>query len=108
MPHCPSSVIQQTVAHLGELDARGGLEARATARHLIGTPEQAGLFDDGKQHLTMPVRLKGVRIERSRRFGDVPDGLQLAPGPGQRPLAKKVPWLDLPRRAIFAPCPFSL
>src|SRR6516165_1879364 len=36
-------VIQQTVAQLGELDARGRLQARALARHLIGTPEQAGL-----------------------------------------------------------------
>jgi hypothetical protein len=28
-------VIQQTVAHLGELDQHGRLEARALARHLI-------------------------------------------------------------------------
>src|SRR5258708_7131515 len=64
-------VIQQTVAQLGELDARGRLQAQALARRLIGAPEQAGLFDDGKQHLTVPVRLKGVRVERSRQFGDV-------------------------------------
>src|SRR5262249_34085945 len=64
-------VIQQTVAQLGELDARGRLQARALAKHLIGEPEQAGLFDDGKQQLTVPVRLKGVRVDRSRRFGDV-------------------------------------
>ena len=64
-------VIQQTVAHLGELDERGRIEARALARRLIGTPEQTALFDDGSDHLTAPVRLKGVRIERSRRFGDV-------------------------------------
>jgi hypothetical protein len=36
-----------------------------------GTPEQASRFDDRKQHLTVPVRLKGVRVERSRRSGDV-------------------------------------
>src|ERR1700680_4933969 len=29
-------VIQQTVAHLGELDERGRIEARALAQHLIG------------------------------------------------------------------------
>jgi hypothetical protein len=23
---------------------------------LIGEPEQAGLFDDGRQHMTVPVR----------------------------------------------------
>lgn len=40
-------VIQQTVAHLGELDAAGRLRARALARTLIGEPEHADLFDDG-------------------------------------------------------------
>src|SRR5262250_2621035 len=64
-------VIQQTVAHLGELDEHGRLEARALARHLIGAPEQAQLFDDGCRDATVPVRLKGIRIERSRQFGDV-------------------------------------
>ena len=64
-------VIQQTVAHLGELDEHGGLEARTLARRLIGVPEQARLFDDGGRDASAPVRLKGVRIERSRRFGDV-------------------------------------
>jgi hypothetical protein len=33
-------VIQQTVAHLGELDEHGRLEARGLARQPIGTPEQ--------------------------------------------------------------------
>jgi len=50
-------VIQQTVAHLGELDDRGRLAARAFARRLIGTPEQAGLFDDGCRDVAVPVRL---------------------------------------------------
>ena len=64
-------VIQQTVAHLGELDEHGRVEARGLARRLICTPEQAPLFDDGSEHLTVPVRLKGVRVERSHQFGDV-------------------------------------
>jgi transposase len=64
-------VIQQTVAHLGELDERGRSEARALGRRLIGAPEEARLFNDGSEHLTAPIRLKGVRIERSRQFGDV-------------------------------------
>ena len=34
-------------------------------------PEQAQLFEDGSDHLTVPVRLKGIRVERSRQFGDV-------------------------------------
>ncbi|MPZ30706.1 MAG: IS1634 family transposase [Rhodospirillales bacterium] len=96
-------VIQQTVAQLGELDARGRLQARALARHLIGTPEQAGLFDDGKQHLTVPVRLKGVRIDRSRRFGDVYLALALWRGTGLADLCEKllpsgkeaVPWAKM-------------
>jgi hypothetical protein len=53
-------VIQQTVAHLGELDECGRLEARA--RHLIGAPERAQLFDDGSEPLAVLVRLKGQVI----------------------------------------------
>jgi hypothetical protein len=75
-------VIQQTVAHLGELDEHGRLEARALARNLIGTPEQAQLFDDGSRDVTVPVRLKGIRIERSRQFGDVYLALALWRGTG--------------------------
>jgi transposase len=75
-------VIQQTVAHLGELDAHGRTEARALARRLIGAPEQAQLFEDGSEDLTAPVRLKGVRIERSRQFGDVYLALALWRGVG--------------------------
>src|SRR5712692_6613267 len=75
-------VIQQTVAHLGELDEHGRVEARALARRLIGAPEQAPLFDDGSQHLTVPVRLKGIRVERSRQFGDVYLALALWRGTG--------------------------
>ena len=75
-------VIQQTVAHLGELDERGRLEARTLARHLIGVPEQAGLFDDGCRDVSVPVRLKGVRVERSRQFGDVYLALALWRGTG--------------------------
>jgi transposase len=64
-------VIQQTVMHLGELDESGRLRARALARALIGEPEQAGLFDDGSGEQTIGVRLKGVRVENSRHFGNV-------------------------------------
>src|ERR1700746_3292501 len=83
-------VIQQTVAHLGELDERGRLEARALGRHLIGAPERAQLFDDGSAHLTVPVRLKGVAIERSRRFGDVYLALALWRGIGLEELCERL------------------
>lgn len=93
-------VIQQTVAHLGELDEHGRLEARALARTLIGTPEQATLFDDGSSHLTVPVRLKGIRVERSSQFGDVYLALALWRGTGLAQLCEQllpagkaqVPW----------------
>ncbi len=54
-------VIQRTVAHLGKLDERGRIEARALARRLIGAPEGAPLFSDGSEQLTALVRLNGVR-----------------------------------------------
>ena len=83
-------VIQQTVAHLGELDEHGRLEARALARDLIGEPEQARLFDDGSAHLTVPVRLKSIRIERSRQFGDVYLALALWRGSGLAQLCEEL------------------
>jgi transposase len=93
-------VIQQTVTQLGELDEHGRLEARALARTLIGTPEQATLFEDGSSHLTVPVRLKGIRVERSRQFGDVYLALALWRGTGLAQLCEQllpagkehVPW----------------
>jgi transposase len=93
-------VIQQTVAQLGELDERGRLEARALARGLIGAPEQAALFNGGSRHQAVTVRLKGVRTERARQFGDVYLALALWRGMGlegfcERALPRgkeQVPW----------------
>jgi transposase len=83
-------VIQQTVAQLGELDEHGRLEARALARRLIGQPEQAALFDDGSPPQSVAVRLKGVRIERSRQFGDVYLALALWRGVGLEEFCQQV------------------
>ena len=83
-------VIQQTVAQLGELDEHGRLEAQALAQHLIGTPEQAQLFDDGVRDVTVPVRLKGIRLERSRQFGDVYLALALWRGTGLAQLCNEL------------------
>jgi transposase len=83
-------VIQQTVAHLGELDEQGRLAARALAARLIGAPEQAPLFDDGRDHLTVPVRLKGIRIERPRRFGEVYLALALWRAMGLQELCERL------------------
>lgn len=83
-------VIQQTVAHLGELDEHGRIAARTLARQLIGAPEQAQLFNDGNEHVTVPVRLKGIRIERSRQFGDVYLALALWRGMGLEDLCERL------------------
>ncbi|MGH8504853.1 MAG: IS1634 family transposase [Stenotrophobium sp.] len=83
-------VVQQTVAHLGELDEHGRLAARGLAARLIGTPEQAPLFDDGAADLTVPVRLKGIRLERPRRFGDVYLALALWRGMGLEQLCEQL------------------
>jgi transposase len=92
-------VIQQTVAQLGELDERGRIEARTLARQLIGTPEQAQLFKDGNEDLTVPVRLKGIRIERSRQFGDVYLALALWRGTGLEELCRQLLPVGLERIA---------
>lgn len=64
-------VIQQTVAYLGELDGAGRLRARLLARALIGEPEEAELFNDGRDDQTVAVHLKGLRVEHGRQFGNV-------------------------------------
>ena len=68
-------VIQQTVAQLGELDERGRIEARALARRLIVAPEEAPLFNDGSEHLTASVRLKGVRVGLATSIWRSPSGV---------------------------------
>jgi transposase len=103
-------VIQQVVAHLGELDERGRIQARELARHLIGTPEQSQLFNDGSEGLTVPVRLKGIRVERSLRFGDVYLGLALWRGTGLEHLCEqllpvgkeRIPWAKMAALLVTA------
>jgi len=103
-------VIQQVVAHLGELDERGRIAARELARHLIGTPEQGQLFNDSRQQLAVPVRLKGVRVERSLRFWDVDLALALWRGTGLEhlcelllPIGKeRIPWAKMAALLVTA------
>jgi transposase len=83
-------IIQQTIAQLGELDERGCVEARSLSRGLIGSPEQAPLFDNGSEQVTEPVRLKGLAVERSRRFGDVYLSLALWRGIGLEELCEQL------------------
>jgi transposase len=65
-------VIQETVAQLGELDAKGRAKAKALARQITGRSDQRELFEEpGSDDAAVAVRLKQLRLERGRAFGDV-------------------------------------
>ncbi|HEX9373772.1 MAG TPA: IS1634 family transposase, partial [Roseiflexaceae bacterium] len=64
-------VVQETVAQLGELDAEGRAKARALARTITGGDEQRELFEAPAHEGSVPVRLREVRLERGRSFGEV-------------------------------------
>ena len=65
-------VVQQTVAHLGELDAQGRARAKALAQALVGRVRHPDLFTpEVAEDAVVPVHLDRVRLERGRRFGDV-------------------------------------
>jgi transposase len=66
-----SKVRQQTVAQLGELDARGRIAARHLADSLIGVERQPGLFEGGPPTQPLTIDPSRLRLERTRRFGDV-------------------------------------
>ena len=64
-------VVQETVAQLGELDARGRARARALARAIMGREDQSDLFDHQPWADAVAVQLNRVRLKRGRSFGDV-------------------------------------
>ena len=65
-------VAQQTVAHLGELDAEGRARAKALARSIAGDEgSQRELFEPDESVEAVAVHLGKVRVERSRSFGAV-------------------------------------
>ena len=74
-------VIQETVAQLGELDARGRREAQALAERICGVrvEQQRSFFEapESREPQTVAVRLDRLRVERERRFGDVWLGVTL-------------------------------
>ena len=63
---------------------------QASARTLIRAPEQGRMFDDGSGDLSVPVRLKGIRVERPRQFGDVYLALALWRGTGLAQLCEEL------------------
>jgi hypothetical protein len=65
-------VVQETVAQLGELDAEGRAKAKALARQITGRGDQRELFEaPDADDAAVPVRLKRLRLERGRAFGDI-------------------------------------
>lgn len=65
-------VAQETVAQLGELDAEGRARARSLALKMSGRGEQRELFEaPAAAREAVALRLDRIRLERSRRFGDV-------------------------------------
>jgi transposase len=64
-------VRQETVAQLGELDAKGRIAARHLADSLVGVDRQPGLFDEELPAEPVTVVPSRLRLERGRRFGDV-------------------------------------
>src|SRR5439155_16828224 len=65
-------VVQETAAHLGELDGEGRVRARQLAQAITGRGDQRELFEEAPaaEH-AVAVRLDRVRLERARAFGDV-------------------------------------
>jgi len=74
-----SKVRQETVAYLGDLNAKGRASASALARHFLGSKldDQRELFEDDSPAEPVGVRVKELRVERSRAFGGVWLGWQL-------------------------------
>lgn len=68
-----TKVRQETVAHLGEIDAEGRARAKALAREITGRGEQNAQRDlfGAEKAEPISVRLDRVRLERSRAFGNV-------------------------------------
>ena len=65
-------VRQETVAHLGELDAAGRAKAQALARQITGRGDQRELFEAAPPAAqSTAVRLDQLRLERDRSFGAV-------------------------------------
>jgi len=64
-------VVQETVAHLGELDSEGRARAQVLARQISGRAAhnlQGHLFAPSEPVEAVRVRLDAVRLERSRSF----------------------------------------
>ena len=68
---------QEVVAYLGALSTKGVAKAQGLARQLGLKADQPGLFDAPLTEEIVPVRIKGIELERSREFGNVYLGMKL-------------------------------
>jgi transposase len=66
-----TKVRQETVLQLGELDDQGRIRAKALCQAFLGIEREPGWFDDPVTDEPLAIDLKGLRLERGRRFGDV-------------------------------------
>lgn len=103
-------VVQETVTQLGELDAEGRARARLLARRITGRGDQRELFEEEVSAETVPIRVDQVRIERSRRFGEIYlawtlwRGLELEKRLGELlpPGREAVPWATMVAILVMA------
>jgi transposase len=70
-------VRQEVVAYLGSLTSRGIARAQNLARRLGMKHNQAELFDPPLAEEVLPIRIKGIALERARQFGNVYLGMKL-------------------------------
>lgn len=99
-----AKVFQETVAHLGELDAQGRAEAKALARQMTGRGDQHELFEAQAGTVqTISVRLDRVHLDRQRAFGGVWLGWTLWRSLGLDRLCEEL----LPRGRESVPWPVS-
>ena len=104
-------VRQQIVAQLGELDAAGRVRARALAEAVVGVERQPSLFEAPGPTEPVTVDLRGFRLERGRRFGDVWLGLRLWQALGLDALLERllpkgredVPWPQMAAVLVLRP-----
>lgn len=107
-------VRQETVAHLGELDAEGRATARALAEEFLGrrSARQRELFEAPPESRSRPlkVHIDRVRVEHSRSFGEVWLAWKVWQALGLdefcrtvMPVGKeKVPWADIAAILVLA------
>ncbi len=104
-------VRQETVAHLGELDAEGRAKAQALARRITGRGDQRELFEEAPPVAkSVEVRLDQLRVERDRSFGAVWLGWVLWQALGLDRVCRELlprgrqgtPWADLVAVLVMA------